>query len=380
MSQGRPDPGTGPDGKDVHPTLPAIPLYAVLMAGGSGTRFWPASRERTPKQLIKLSGQRSLIQETFDRVRPLADPEHILVVTSRAHATAVARHLPELPRDNLLIEPVGRNTAACAGLAAPTIHARHPKAAIALFPADHKIVDWAGWQTLIEGAWRLIASTDAVITFGLTPTRPETGYGYIRVGAPIDHSALPGLCAADAFVEKPDLERARQFLESGRHLWNSGVFVLRVRTLMVLISEHLPELSAGLHKIAWASPGPSRQRVMRRVYPGLPSVSIDKGIMEKAALLVAPANVGWSDVGSWSALGDVLSPDEQGNVVVGPAMCVNSAGCIVYSSGPLVTMLEVSDLIVVQTSDAILVCPKSRAQDVRLVVDQLRAQGKTRLL
>lgn len=351
-------------------------LYAVLMAGGSGTRFWPASRAARPKQLIRLSGPRSLIQDTYDRIAPLVSPERILVVTGKFHARAVAQQLPELPKGNILVEPVGRNTAACAGLAALTVAERDPDALLALFPSDHVIQRAQDWRALVAAGAALAIEQDAVVTFGLEPNRPETGFGYIRVGEPLGNG--PARRVAE-FVEKPVLERAIEFLNSKQYLWNSGVFVAGARKLLGLIREHAPEVSASLDRIANAKK--ARDRVIKVVYPTIPSVSLDGGVMEKAGgLIVLPAQVGWSDVGSWSALHEVLPADDRGNVTLGQALAIDSSGCVLYSSGATITALGVKDLVVVQTPDAVLVCPKERAQEVRTIVDRLRAEKKDSLL
>lgn len=349
------------------------------MAGGSGTRFWPASRSARPKQLIRLSGPRSLIQDTYDRIAPLVPPERILVVTGKFHAKAVGQQLPELPKQNILVEPVGRNTAACAGLAALTIVERDPDALMALFPSDHVIKRAQDWRALVSAGARLATDHDAVVTFGLEPNRPETGFGYIRVGELLGDPGAPTARRVDAFVEKPVLERAIEFLASGQYLWNSGVFVAGARKLLALIRAHAPEVAAGLERIAGASK--ARDRVIKATYPSIPSVSLDGGVMEKAGgLIVLPAQVGWSDVGSWSALHEVLPADDRGNVTLGQAVAIDSSGCVLYSSGATITALGVNDLVVVQTPDAILVCPKDRAQEVRTIVDRLRAEKKDSLL
>lgn len=350
------------------------------MAGGSGTRFWPASRAALPKQLIRLSGERTLLQDTFDRIRPAVPAERVLVVTGKAHARQVARQLPELSRENILVEPVGRNTAACAGLAAIAVAERDPAGRMALFPADHVIAPAARWRELVLAGDRLAALEDAVVTFGLTPTRPETGFGYIRVGDPLHVPGVPEAYRVAAFVEKPVLAKALEFVECRRYLWNSGVFVIGARRLLQLFDEHAPQVGSGLRRILEAGPR-RRKRVLAEVYEALPAVSLDGGVMEKATgLVVLPARVGWSDVGSWSALHEVLPADDRGNVTLGDTVAVDSSGCVLYSSGATIAALGVKDLVVVQTPDAILVCPKDRAQEVRKIVDLLRQSRRDNLL
>lgn len=361
--------------------LPGTALYAVLMAGGSGTRFWPASRAARPKQLIAIKGARTLIQSALDRVAPLVPPERVLVVTARAHARAVARQLPEVPARNLLVEPIGRNTAPCAGLATVEALARDPDALLALFPADHVIADTATWRRLLASAWRLVSERDTVVTFGLPAAKPETGFGYIRAGAPVANPHAPQLREVAGFVEKPDLTTASAYVRSGEWLWNSGVFVLRARRLRALIDEHAPDIGAGLARVEAARGAAGRKRAVRDVYPDLPALSLEGAVMERAAgMVMIPAQVGWSDVGSWSALDEVLPVDDAGNVARGPVVALDASGCVLYSSGALIAALGVRDLIVVQTPDAVLVCPKDRAQDVRQVVERLRAAKKDELL
>lgn len=359
---------------------PSRALYAVLMAGGSGTRFWPASRASRPKQLIRLSGPRTLIQQTYDRVQPLVGPERTLVVTGRAHARAVGQQLPDLPRRNVLVEPCGRNTAACAALAAGEVLARDPDGVIVLFPADHVIIDTDRWQRLVRAGWQLASERNAVVTFGLEPNRPETGFGYIKLGKDLSEAPVFGLHEVDEFVEKPVLERAKAFVASGQYLWNSGVFVLRAKRLLDLICEHVPQVGAAVGRLVKTG-ARGRAKLIADLYPALPAVSLDGGVMEKASgLVVLRASVGWSDVGSWSALNEVLPADERGNVMLGPALALDSSNCVLYSSGATIAALGVSDLVVVQTPDAILVCPKSRAQEVRDVVERLKQAKKDDLL
>jgi len=357
------------------------PLYVCLMAGGSGTRFWPASRSHCPKQLLRLVGEGTLIQETHRRLHSLTEPSRTLVVTARSQVRAVAQQLPELPNENLLSEPIGRNTAACAGLAATFVAGRDPDAVLALFPADHVIRDADRWRALVEQSARLVAESDRVVTFGLTPTRPETGFGYIRLGEPITFEGMDGLHEVDAFVEKPDLDRATEFVRTGRYLWNGGVFIAKARRFLGLIREHLPDLAEGLSRIGKAKDSRQFRTLVNKVYPTLPSVSLDQGVMEKTrGLIVVRADVGWSDVGSWAALSDVVRADERGNVALGPSLSIDSENCVTYSSGSLIATLGVQDLVVVQTKDAILVCPRNRTQEVRQIVDRLRLEGKTWLV
>lgn len=378
------------------------PLFAVLMAGGSGIRFWPVSRAKRPKQLVHLTGERTLIQQTYDRIVGLTGPGRVLVVTGRDHAREVRIQLSDLEARNVLVEPLGRNTAPCAALAALAAWVRNPKAIVALFPADHVVKDEPHWRTLVVRAAQAVrAHPDRIITFGLKPTRLETGFGYIETGDPVGEAILPGGMTVRRFVEKPDVATVAAFLEGGRHLWNGGVFVVGARHLLDCVAHHLPLLWAGLMNMLLGSPEPvadpghvtptqmntlsnalSRPASLRADdYARLPSISLDHGIMEKeSSLWVLPADVGWSDVGSWSALDEVLVGDSGGNVTVGSATMVDSHNCVAYGDGARVVLLGVRDLIVVQTRDAVLVCPRGRAQDVRRVVQRLQEDGLDDLL
>jgi mannose-1-phosphate guanylyltransferase len=350
-------------------------LWPVIMAGGSGTRFWPASRARWPKQLLALSGERTLLQETRARVAPLAPPERTLVVTHADHAKAVRSQLPELPRGNVLPEAVARNTAACAALAAYTVAEQDPDGLLLLLPSDHEMQDPESWRGIILKGAADAQALDTVLTLGLVPTRPEIGYGYIKTGPLVKNARTPGLRKVAEFVEKPVLERAKRFVASGRYLWNSGVFLVRAGHLVELVREHLTDLARGLEGV-FAKRASRRAAELARVYPTLPAVSLDVGIMEKATgLIVAPANVGWSDVGSWSALHEVLPEDAARNIGVGEALHVDSSGCVTYSTDGLIATVGVQDLVIVKTADAVLVCPKDRAQDVRKIVEELKKRG-----
>ncbi len=356
-------------------------LHAVIMAGGSGTRFWPLSRRGRPKQLLDLVGGASLIRQTVDRIRALVPAERIIVVAGAEHAEALHAEVPDVPPENLLVEPVGRGTAAAIGLAALVTRARDPQATMAVLPSDHFIRQPERFRAAIEAAGEVASAGDYLLTLGMKPTVPETGYGYIRVGERVRAAGDLAVHRVDRFIEKPDRARAEAYLADGHYLWNGGMFVWRVDTILDAIRLYLPETFEGIAEVGMALGAGDFQAAVRRVYARLPSVSIDTGVLEKAGnVLVVPAEVGWHDVGSWNALDDLLPQRDGGNVGIGEHVAIDTHGCVVYSPGKLVATVGVEDLVIVETEDALLVCRKDQAQDVRRVIEALDQRRLERLL
>lgn len=351
--------------------------YAVIMAGGSGTRFWPLSRAARPKQLLPLSGEVSLLRATRDRIANLVSPEHTLVVTSEALAPAIRAELPELPAQNVLAEPVGRNTAPCVGWAASVVARSDPGAVLAVLPADHHIGEPAVFERVLQRAIEAAREGD-MVTVGIRPTRAETGYGYVELGEEL----APGVQRARRFVEKPDELRARQFLASGRFLWNSGMFFFRADELLGMVRTHLPGLGDTLRQYDEAAVRGEETALIQATYAGLPDISIDHGVMEKAArVAVVPGDFGWSDVGSWTSAWELAARDENENALFGEVVTVETRGSYVRgSAGKAIAVVGLDDVVVVDTPDALLVMPRSRAQDVRAVVNALKAQKRTQFL
>jgi mannose-1-phosphate guanylyltransferase len=346
------------------------------MAGGSGTRFWPRSRLRVPKQLLPIAGRRSLLADTLVRVRPLVGGRRTWVVTAASHAAAVRREARGVPRANVLVEPVGRNTAAAIALAALRVAARAPDAIMAVLPADHAIADGPAFRATLGQAMDVAAATDRLVTIGVPPTHPETGYGYIQVGAPLGTIAA-GAHAVARFLEKPDRERAAGLIAGGDVLWNAGIFAWRVERILAELRRWVPELMSPL-EAALRRGGAS---ALARAYRRIPAVSIDTGVLERADhVAVVRARFDWSDVGSWAAVADLWHGGTNGNAVRGTAVVVESDGCVIDAGTRLVALIGVHDLVIVDTPDALLVCPKERAQDVRLVVDELRRRRLRRYL
>ena len=351
-------------------------LYAVIMAGGSGTRFWPASRRARPKQFLPIAGERTMIAETCARLEGLVDCERVLVVTSGDLAAEVRACLPELPRDNLLVEPVGRNTAACIALAALEVARRDPEAVQLVLPADHVISPAEEFRASLSAAAAEARRARRLVTLGVRPTFPATGYGYIEVGpSTAQHPPFEAFEVA-RFVEKPDQARATEFLASGRFLWNAGIFVWETSTVLEALRTHAPDILEPLES-AGSSTG------LEELYPALRAAPFDKAVMEHAALRsVIPIGYTWSDVGSWTSLPDVAAVDGEGNCSTGGAQLISADARdnIVFGEpGQVTALLGVEGLVVVRAGDAVLVCPKERAQDVKLIVDRLAEEAPDKL-
>lgn len=356
------------------------PLYAVILAGGGGTRLWPLSRMRQPKHLLALCGDDTMLAQTCARVQPLIPNDHLMVITVAEHAQAARDELPSIPSANIMVEPVGRGTAPCIGLMALLIHKREPDAIMISLHADHVVEDEEGFRRALQAAVQA-AEDNHLITLGIQPTYPETGYGYIERGALLGQAGDQGVYRVERFTEKPNLEMARTFVQSGRYFWNSGIFVWKVSAILEEIHRLLPELYAQLTEIEPALGTPRQSEAIQRVWPAVHSISIDVGVMERANdVVVIPADFGWSDVGCWSSVASLLSADSEGNVVQGEHLLLDCKDTFVYSSGRLVAVLGLQGMMVIDAGDAVLVCPKERAQDVKKVVEALKRQGKVQYL
>ncbi len=344
------------------------------MAGGSGTRFWPKSRRRHPKQFLEIGGNDSLIAQTAERVAAIVGWDRLIVVTGKEHAEHALSELPGLMEHNLLVEPVGRNTAPCIAWANSVIRHRSPHARVAVLPADHFIGDVAGFRTFLDAAFSAVS--DRILLFGMVPTHPETGYGYIEKGDRVGETKGKPIHAVRRFVEKPDQQTAEHYFDSGKFLWNSGMFVFPVEAMSEEIAIHLPELK---EKIAELEASPKE---IARIYPTMPGISIDYGIMEKSERsAVIPAAFAWSDIGSWDAATEVYVPDELDNVVIGHAVLHQSQRAFVDSSaGRMVAVIGCEDIIVVDTPDAVLVVKRGCSQEVKAVVHALQKSGRDDLL
>jgi mannose-1-phosphate guanylyltransferase len=350
------------------------------MAGGAGTRFWPLSRCGRPKQLLPLLDGRSLLAATAERLRPLVPPQHTLVVTGAEVAAAVRAELKELPAENVLVEPAGRDTAACIGWVAWRLAERHPEALMLVVPADHVVPDGGAFRLAMAAAAATAHARGGLVTIGFRPTRPETGYGYLELGEPAGVIGAHEVFRVARFVEKPAQARAEEMLAAGNYRWNGGLFAWRVATIRDAIRAHLPELAAGLDAMMADTAVLGEAGAVARHYPSLQRTSIDFGVMEKASTVSAVAvDFEWSDVGSWVGLAEVLAP-AGGEVRLGDVIGVDTDGNVMVSDGPLIAAVGVRDLVVVATRDAVLVVPREQCQRVKELVELLRAQGRSELL
>jgi mannose-1-phosphate guanylyltransferase len=351
-------------------------LHAVIMAGGSGTRFWPASRRNRPKQLIALTSDRPLLRVTADRVIPLVTANRLWVVTTAATVEATRAALPDLPRDHILAEPTGRDTAACTAYAARVLQQHDPDAVCLVFPADHVIPDEARFCSAMAAGAAAVEQRGGLLTFGITPTRPETGFGYLELGAEVGEHDGWRVHTLDRFVEKPDADTAQEYLTSGGFLWNSGMFAWRAADLLAEVRRQLPLLADGIGAIGDALGTTAEFETLREIYPRLPRTSVDFGIMESARQCwTIPVDFEWSDVGSWPALAEVLEAGDDGNITRGRALDLEAFGNILIGNDVVVAAVGVRDLVVVATPDAVLVVPKAEAQKVKGVVEALEDRG-----
>jgi mannose-1-phosphate guanylyltransferase len=361
-----------------------MPRYAVIMAGGQSTRFWPLSRKRRPKQLLSIMGRHTLLQETARRLLPLVPWRRMLVVTAAEYAREVSRQLPRVPREHVLAEPMGRNTAPCIALAAEWMAARCGDALMVVVPADHVIKNASGLQRAWASACTLAARHDCLVTLGIQPTRPETGYGYIELARPVDPRS-PDAFWVRRFHEKPVAAVAKRYAASGRHLWNSGMFVWKVNVFRDALARCLPDVQRALEGL-WGSHRHGAQDRLRRIYRSLPSVSVDAGVLQPMSrnsgavpqIAVIRAGFDWIDAGSWAAMADLLGQDDAGNTTVGKVLTIDARDSIVYCPQRLVALVGVKQLIVVENDGALLVCARERAQDVRQVTGELRRRGWSR--
>ncbi len=360
-------------------------LHAVILAGGSGTRFWPMSRKALPKQFVALTGERSLIRQTYERLLPLVGPERIWVVAGESHLGLVRAELPEIPAENILCEPEARNTAPCIGLAAWRILERDEDASLLVCPSDHIVRPPEAFQATALAAARFLQDTQKsddpwTVTFGIVPRYPATGFGYIERGEGFAGSAQAFRVVR--FKEKPILETAKEYVSTGRFYWNSGIFLWTARGIVRLIAKHLPVLASGLDGISKrARLSGGLESALRASFGALPSISVDHGILEQQRnVAVFAADFEWDDVGSWRAVERYAPQDDAGNSVVGRHLAIDTKGSILFGRKRLIATVGIRDLVVVETDDAVLVCSKDDTERVKEIVERLAREGRSDLL
>jgi mannose-1-phosphate guanylyltransferase len=358
-------------------------FHALIMAGGGGTRFWPRSRNRRPKQFLTFSGDRTLLQGTLDRIAPLVPPERCWVITGAAHVAEAANQLPELPGDHVVGEPMGRDTAACIGLGSALVARNDPQATLIVMPADHVIEPAAEFQRAAEAAAQFAAeSAVALLTFGIPPSYPATGYGYIHRGEEIGRRNNVPVAKVRAFREKPDADTAERFVQSGEFYWNSGIFVWKVAAILGELRRQQPSVYSAIERIVEAWTTPARDVVFRAEYEKLAKISIDYAVMENAAqVLVIRAPYQWDDVGSWLALERRNPQDAAGNTVQGLHCGIETGDCVIAGEpGKLIATIGVNNLLIVQDGDALLVADRREEATVKQLVDKLKKDGLERYL
>lgn len=345
-------------------------LFAVVMAGGVGSRFWPRSKEKTPKQLLKIFGENTMIQATINRLDGIVKNENIFIITNKIQKPEIIKQLPQVPPENIIEEPFGRNTAACIGLASILIQKRSSEAVTIVLPSDHIIKDIAEFHNVIMNAAEYAFQSSGLVTIGITPTRPETGYGYIQID---ERNVHHNIFKVYTFAEKPNYATAVRFIESGDFLWNSGMFIWRVDAILDEMKIHMPDLYEGIEKIRNDIDTPRYLSTLNNVYGQVKNISIDYGIMEKSQhVYLTKGSFSWNDVGSWEEVYQLSEKNSSGNAATGNVFLEKTVDSYVYSPKKFSAVIGVDNLIIINTDDALLVCRRDNAQDVKKVVDYLK--------
>jgi mannose-1-phosphate guanylyltransferase len=354
-------------------------LYAVIMAGGIGTRFWPRSRQDRPKQLLNITGDEILLKKTIDLVKPIIPPARIKIITTASQAEAVRKAIPEIPAANIIAEPFGKNTAPAIGLSALFIEKEQENAVLVILPADHHIEDKARFLEQILAGVSKALEGDYIVTTGIVPRGPETAYGYIEAERLVDEKR--GIYTVRSFHEKPDQETARRFINQGNFYWNSGIFIARASRMLEEMAEHLPHNYRWLMNVRSFLGTDKASEAINEAYQNMEAISVDYGVMERSKhVCMIAGDYGWDDVGSWPSAAQCWPADEQGNAHIGDVVALDSSECIVYSPDKTVALLGVEDLVVVEEDDVLLVSSKQRCQDVKRLVEKLHSEGRDKLL
>jgi len=349
------------------------------MAGGRGERFWPKSRRNMPKQFLSLTDDgKTMIQLTVERILPIVDMQDIYISTNKDYAPLVAEQLPDIPKENILCEPIGRNTAPCIALGAAHIVKKYEDAIMIVLPSDHLIKYNRMFLSALREGSQLAEEKNSLVTIGIAPDYPETGYGYIKFKGDV---CIGTAFEVDSFVEKPTLELAKEYLASDEYLWNSGMFLWKATTILSRFKQLLPDAYDSLMEIKDAIGTSMEAEVLNRIFPTFPSISIDYGIMEKSKnIFTIPGNFGWDDVGSWLSLGRIRTTNENGNIINGNVLSINTDNCIIEGSDKLIATIGLEDLIIVDTEDAILICDKTKTNDIKKVLENLKICNRNEYL
>jgi mannose-1-phosphate guanylyltransferase len=353
-------------------------MYAVIMAGGKGARFWPRSTEARPKHLLDILSEKTILQETVERISPIVSEDKIIVVTNQIHAQEVKKQLPHLLSKNIITEPVGRNTAPCIGLAALHVMRDDPGNVMVVMPSDHFIGNRTEFERVIADAVEVAEKESALVTIGIKPSRPDTGYGYLERGEAVAEITNSATYKVLSFREKPGLKEAENYLKTANFFWNSGIFIWQASKIMSAIEVYMPELYKGLQEINRGICCEHEDIIKKKVYEQIQPVSIDYGVLEKSSnVLMIEGDFNWSDVGSWDALWEILDKDVNGNVTRGNVISVNSRNSFVIGSKKLVAIIDAEDLIVVETDDGVLICKRGSSQHVKKIVETLAARKES---
>ena len=353
-------------------------LYAVIMAGGIGSRFWPRSKKRKPKQLLRIFGENTMIQDTVNRLVGLVPKKNIIIITNEVQKVRLMEQLPKIPEENIIAEPFGKNTAAAIGLASVLVNKLDEDSVMLTFPADHLIADVEGFQETLKNAAKFAYQSKGLGTIGITPTHPETGYGYIQFD---ENSIDEGIYKVINFAEKPNIRTAKRFLKTGDFLWNSGMFIWHVSAILREIENHLPDLHKGIKTIEKSIGTEKFPSVLKKVYGQLKSISIDYGVMEKSKdVFLTKGDFGWNDVGSWEAVYQLSEKDANENALIGDVYSMESQDNYVFSPQKFTAVIGASNMIIINTKDALLVCNRKNSQDVKSIVEYLKMNNNEKLL